>query len=84
MVVEEAHKILKILGIDERYLKLNWISASEGKIFAEQIRSFTGLLKELGPSALARTDAPEKSGESPGLMRSGRLSSLVDSERNEP
>ena len=60
MVIDEAHKILRILGVDERYLKLKWISASEGKIFAEEIRSFTELLKELGPNPLAREDAPEE------------------------
>ena len=60
MVIDGAHKILKILGVDERYLKLKWISASEGNIFAEEIRSFTRLLKELGPNPLARKDAPEE------------------------
>ena len=60
MVVDEAHKILRILGVDERYLRLKWISASEGNIFAEEIRSFTKLLKELGPNPLARTGAPEE------------------------
>ena len=60
MVIEEAHKILKILGVDERYLKLKWISASEGNIFAQEIRSFTQLLKDLGPNPLARKDAPEE------------------------
>ena len=61
MVIDGAHKILKLLGVDERYLKLKWISASEGKIFAEEIRSFTVLLKELGPNPLARKSAPEES-----------------------
>ncbi len=60
MVIDEAHKILRILGADERYLKLKWISASEGNIFAEENRSFTKLLKELGPNPLARKDAPEE------------------------
>jgi coenzyme F420-reducing hydrogenase delta subunit len=57
VVIEETHRILKILGVDERYLKLKWISASEGKIFAEEIRSFTGLLKQLGPNPLGRKSA---------------------------
>ena len=60
MVIEGAHKILGILGVDERYLKLKWISASEGKIFAEEVRSFTDLLKELGPNPLALKDASEE------------------------
>jgi len=49
---------LKLFGVDERYLKLKWISASEGNIFAEEIRSFTKLLKELGPNPLAQKEAP--------------------------
>ena len=37
-----------MLGIDERRLQLKWISASEGAAFAEEIREFVELLKELG------------------------------------
>jgi coenzyme F420-reducing hydrogenase delta subunit len=40
--------MLRLLGIDERRLRLKWISASEGAAFAEEIRSFVQLLKELG------------------------------------
>jgi len=51
-VVEETWEILRLLGIDERRLYLKWISASEGIIFAEEMRSFTARIKELGPSPL--------------------------------
>ncbi len=37
------------MGIDERRLRLKWISASEGAAFAEEIRTFDEALKELGP-----------------------------------
>jgi coenzyme F420-reducing hydrogenase delta subunit len=40
--------LLGLLGIDARRLQLKWISASEGAAFAEEIRSFVQLLKELG------------------------------------
>ncbi len=40
--------MLRLLGIDERRLRLKWISASEGAAFAEEIQSFVQLLKELG------------------------------------
>ena len=40
--------MLRLLGIDERRLRLKWISASEGAAFAEEIRSFVQLLNELG------------------------------------
>ena len=51
--MEDTWKVLKLFGVDERYLKLKWISASEGAIFAEEIRSFTQLLKEMGRNPLA-------------------------------
>jgi len=54
VVIEGAHKILKILGVDEGYLRLKWLSAAEGNVFAEEMRSFTKLVKELGPNPLAR------------------------------
>jgi len=40
--------MLRLLGIDERRLRLKWISASEGAAFAEEIHAFVQLLKELG------------------------------------
>jgi len=40
--------MLRLLGIDERRLRLKWISASEGAAFAEEIHSFVQLLNELG------------------------------------
>ena len=55
-VVDDTLKVLRLLGVDERYLHLKWISASEGVIFAEEVRSFTSLLKELGKNPLARKD----------------------------
>jgi coenzyme F420-reducing hydrogenase delta subunit len=59
-VVDETLQIMKLLGIDERRLHLKWISASEGGIFAEQIRSFTQRLRDLGPGH-RRTAAPGSS-----------------------
>ena len=46
-VVEETWEILRLLGIDERRLRLKWISASEGAAFAEEIHDFVELLKTL-------------------------------------
>ena len=45
--------MLRLLGVDERYLRLKWLSASDGPIFAEEIRLFTQVLKELGRNPLA-------------------------------
>jgi coenzyme F420-reducing hydrogenase delta subunit len=52
-IIDETLQILKLLGIDERRLRLKWVSASEGGIFAEEIRTFTQLLRELGMPAIA-------------------------------
>ena len=47
---ERFHTILiKQLGIDEKRVRLEWVSASEGKRFAEVITEFTNQIKELGP-----------------------------------
>jgi coenzyme F420-reducing hydrogenase delta subunit len=46
--------MLRLLGIDERRLRLKWISASEGAMFAEEIHSFVQLLKELGENHVSR------------------------------
>jgi len=43
-----------LLGIDERRLRLKWISASEGAAFAEEIHHFVELLKTLGENPLRR------------------------------
>jgi F420-non-reducing hydrogenase iron-sulfur subunit len=41
--------IIKQLGIDESRVRLEWISASEGKRFADLIKEFTNQIRELGP-----------------------------------
>lgn len=47
---ERLHTILiKQLGIDSKRVRLEWVSASEGKRFAEVITEFTNQIKELGP-----------------------------------
>ncbi|TXT58557.1 MAG: F420-non-reducing hydrogenase iron-sulfur subunit D [Promethearchaeota archaeon] len=47
---QRLHTILiKQLGIDPKRVRLEWVSASEGKRFAEVITEFTSQIKELGP-----------------------------------
>jgi F420-non-reducing hydrogenase iron-sulfur subunit len=43
-------QLLKDLGLDERRVWVRWISASEGKKFAETVTQFTEELKNMGPS----------------------------------
>ncbi len=45
-------ELLDVLGIDKRRLRLEWISASEGRKFADTMKDFVDKLRELGPSPL--------------------------------
>ena len=49
---EMTRELVKILGIDERRLRLEWISSAEGTRFAEVARAFTDEVKTLGPASL--------------------------------
>lgn len=48
-------KYIKQIGIESERLKLEWISASEGKQFADLVNSFTETISELGPSKIKQT-----------------------------
>jgi F420-non-reducing hydrogenase iron-sulfur subunit len=48
-------KYIKQLGIESERLKLEWISASEGKQFADLVNSFTETIRELGPCKIKKT-----------------------------
>ncbi len=43
-------QLLKDMGLDEKRVWVRWISASEGKKFAETVTEFVEELKKLGPS----------------------------------
>ena len=42
------------MGLDENRLRLEWISASEGKQFAELADEFTEEIKEMGPCTVKK------------------------------
>ncbi len=46
---EKAKNVVKMLGLGEARLRLEWISAAEGSRFAEIINEFTDQVRELGP-----------------------------------
>ncbi|TAL17834.1 hydrogenase iron-sulfur subunit [bacterium] len=46
--------ILKEFGIPEERVTLKWISASEGRLFAETVREVTAKIAALGPSEFKR------------------------------
>jgi len=50
--VKLVHDILDELGIEKDRLKLTWVSASEGELFATTVKDFTNKIKKLGPSPL--------------------------------
>jgi F420-non-reducing hydrogenase iron-sulfur subunit len=47
---EKTKKIVRMLGIEEDRLRLEWISAAEGVRFAEVINELTAQVRALGPS----------------------------------
>jgi len=48
-------RYIEQMGIEKERLKLEWISASEGKQFAELVNSFTEAITDLGPSKIKET-----------------------------
>ncbi len=46
---EKAQNVVKMLGLGEARLRLEWISAAEGPRFAEIINEFTDRVRALGP-----------------------------------
>jgi len=52
--VKNTKKILQLLGLGPERLRLEWVSASEGQIFANVITDFTAKLKKMGPNPLEK------------------------------
>ena len=48
-------KYIQQMGVDSRRLHLEWISASEGKQFAELAHKMTEQVRELGPCEIQST-----------------------------
>lgn len=46
--------LLDVFGIERERFRWEWISAAEGKKFAETVREFTETIKRLGPSPLKK------------------------------
>ena len=56
---EKTMKVVKLLGIDEGRLRLEWISAAEGARFAEVIDEFTDQVRAIGPSPFVSSGSIE-------------------------
>ncbi|HPL64166.1 MAG TPA: hydrogenase iron-sulfur subunit [Syntrophales bacterium] len=49
-------KLLEFAGMEPERFRVEWISASEGKKFAEVVEEFTGQIKALGPQTKFRME----------------------------
>jgi F420-non-reducing hydrogenase iron-sulfur subunit len=47
---KKTTNMIRLLGLEEGRLRLEWISAAEGARFAQIINEFTDQVRELGPS----------------------------------
>ena len=45
-------KTLEVIGLEPERIKLEWVSASEGALFAEVMKDFTQTIQNLGPNPL--------------------------------
>lgn len=52
--VESTKKLLTLLGLGADRLRIKWINANEGEVFASEIADFSKALKKLGPNPLAK------------------------------
>ena len=52
-------RFLPYVGINPNRLRLEWISGSEGELFARIATTFTEAIRELGPNPLTGDDIPE-------------------------
>jgi F420-non-reducing hydrogenase iron-sulfur subunit len=46
------HRLLEFTGVEKDRLIVNWVSASEGKRFAEVVTNFTEQVRNLGPMVM--------------------------------
>jgi F420-non-reducing hydrogenase iron-sulfur subunit len=52
---EKTKQIVKLLGIEEGRIRLEWISAAEGARFAQVINEFTDQVRALGPTPFSKS-----------------------------
>jgi F420-non-reducing hydrogenase iron-sulfur subunit len=55
---EKSKNVVKLLGIGEGRLRLEWISGAEGPRFAQIINEFTDQIRRLGPSPASSGAGP--------------------------
>lgn len=60
---ERTQRMVKLLGIEDGRLRLEWISAAEGARFAEVINEFTDQIRDLGPGPFSSRRAGSNNGK---------------------
>ena len=51
-MVDTVHELMDTLGLGQERLRLQWVSASEGNLFAKYIEDFVEHLRKLGPNPI--------------------------------
>ena len=59
---ERTKKTLKVLGLEDKRIRLEWVSAAEGVRWGEVIDEFVNDIKELGPSPINASLAEKANG----------------------
>jgi len=57
---EKTKDLVRLLGIEEGRLRLEWISAAEGARFAQVINEFTDQVRDLGPIPFSKSQPIEQ------------------------
>jgi coenzyme F420-reducing hydrogenase delta subunit len=50
----QTSQFLKLLGIDQKRVAIEWISSAEGSKFAQVANEFTQTIKDLGPANIKK------------------------------
>ena len=51
-MVDTVHELMDTVGLGQERLRLQWVSASEGTLFAKYIEDFVEHLRKLGPNPI--------------------------------
>lgn len=52
--IEGTKQLLDLIGLGAERLRIKWVNANEGEVFAEEIKDFTKTLKKLGANPLKK------------------------------
>lgn len=74
------HELLDFTGIEKERLQFSWISASEGKKFAEVIMKVTTDIKKLGPFTEYQKMNSEFTEHFPGIPENVNLNMIAEKE----